>query len=202
MFTRSESMSIGFGLPDSCSSSMYSSTASDWDPMAARAASNGRHLRCTGQQRTNSFGCCLPFCIPRTSCLFRGHDDHLNCSLKRCSCLSRSSLKQWLKGNRHNWEKSMQKQGNIRKVGQNLPLGHYSFVFRLPLGLRRRSRCSPTFQPENVFNDVTDRLVNRELHLHLSFAHRQKQIQLMSIYFRAKASRDPCHFELQKTRSR
>jgi len=94
------------------------------------------------------------------------------------------------------------KWGNIPKPGRTLPLGHYSFVFRLPLELRRRWRCSPTFQPENVFNDVTDRLVKRVLHLHLSFAHRQRQIHLMSIYFRAKASRDPCHFELQKTRSR
>ena len=46
--TKSESMSIGLRLPDSCSSSMPSRTASAWDPRAARAPSNGRHLSGNG----------------------------------------------------------------------------------------------------------------------------------------------------------
>lgn len=38
------SISTGAVRPDACSSSMQSKTDSDWEPIAASAASKGRHL--------------------------------------------------------------------------------------------------------------------------------------------------------------
>lgn len=38
------SISIGAVRPDACSSSMQSRIDSDWEPIAASAASKGRHL--------------------------------------------------------------------------------------------------------------------------------------------------------------
>lgn len=37
-------MSMGFGRPESTSSSMHSMMVSAWEPTAAKAASSGRHL--------------------------------------------------------------------------------------------------------------------------------------------------------------
>ena len=44
MSRRMYSMSIGLSRPDSSSSSMQSKIVSDWEPIAAREASRGRHL--------------------------------------------------------------------------------------------------------------------------------------------------------------
>jgi hypothetical protein len=41
---RRNSISIGLSRPEASSSLMQSSTASAWEPIAARAASSGRHL--------------------------------------------------------------------------------------------------------------------------------------------------------------
>jgi len=62
-FVRRYSISMGFPRPESCSSSMQSSTDSDCEPTAARAASRGRHLRNSSAMREGPYNVVTNFVV-------------------------------------------------------------------------------------------------------------------------------------------